>query len=120
MSDETGRGEVNLQPFPEGHGRWQVSFAGGDLPRWSGDGTRLSFLQDDTLMMEVEVTLGETPLLSDPRQAMTAASGRLGLEHGYDIAPDGESFVTVAFGEETGTGGDLTLISPWPSTPGEE
>jgi Tol biopolymer transport system component len=120
VSDETGRSEIQLRPFPEGHGRWQVSFAGGDLPRWSGNGTRLYFLQDDNLVMEVEVTLGETPLLSDPHRIFSAASHRLGPEHGYDVAPDGESFVTVAFGEETEAGGDLTLISPWPSTSGEE
>jgi Tol biopolymer transport system component len=120
VSDETGRGEVYLRSFPEGHGRWQVSFEGGDCPRWSAEGNRLVFLQDDNLVMEVGVTLGETPVLSDPRRLFSAATHRLGPEHGYDVAPDGDSFVTVAFGEESGAGGDLTLMSPWPSTSGED
>src|SRR5437773_337319 len=32
-SNSTGRPEIYVQPFPEGTGRWQVSFHGGDWPR---------------------------------------------------------------------------------------
>ena len=42
-SNSTGRPEVYVQPFPEGAGRWQVSFHGGDWPRWRGDSKELFY-----------------------------------------------------------------------------
>ena len=35
-SNSTGRNEIYVQPFPTGSGRYQVSFHGGDWPRWRG------------------------------------------------------------------------------------
>ena len=113
VSDETGHTEVLLRPFPKGSGRWQASTAGGDMPRWSADGARLYYLQDGDLLMEVEVDLGGMPRLSDPRPLFSAADRRLGLEHGYDPAPDGQGFITVEL-QNLSDGGDLTLIRPWP------
>jgi len=114
VSDETGRNEVFLRTFPEGAGHWQVSVAGGEMPRWSADGGHLYYLQDGDFLMEVEVELGGTPRLSDPRRLFSAASHRLGPEHGYDPSPDGDGFVTVEFGSGAGARGDLTLVAPWP------
>jgi len=42
-SDSSGRPEVYVQPFPAGSGRYQISFHGGDWPRWRGDGKELFF-----------------------------------------------------------------------------
>jgi Tol biopolymer transport system component len=43
-SDEVGgRREIHVQPFPSGHGRWQISDAGGDWPRWRRDGRELIY-----------------------------------------------------------------------------
>jgi len=120
VSDESGRREVYLRPFPHGSGRWQVSVEGGELPRWSPTGDRLYFVKDETRLFAVDVVLGATPLLSDPRPQFTATFGRLGLEHGYDVAPDGKSLALVELAGESASGGDLTLITPWPDeTTGE-
>jgi len=114
VSDETGHTEVHLCPFPEGAGRWQVSISGGEMPRWSADGRRLFYLQNDDQMMLVDIDLRGMPVLSDPRPLFSSANKRLGPSHGYDIAPDGSGFVTVELGTPEGGGGDLTLIRPWP------
>jgi Tol biopolymer transport system component len=42
-SNLTGRNEIHVQPFPSGSGHWQVSFHGGDWPRWRGDGKELFY-----------------------------------------------------------------------------
>ena len=42
-SDETGRPEIFLQPFPATGGKWQVSDQGGELPKWRRDGKELFF-----------------------------------------------------------------------------
>ena len=41
QSNETGRAEIYIKPFPEGPGKWQVSTDGGIWPRWRRDGKGL-------------------------------------------------------------------------------
>jgi Tol biopolymer transport system component len=113
VSDEHGRHDVYLRTFPEGSGVWQVSTDGGGFPRWSASGDRLYFLQDETVVMEVDVTTEPTVRLSDPRQVFAAAAHRLGPNHGWDIAAEGDRFLTVELGDVTASGGDITLVTGW-------
>ncbi|SPE50337.1 Protein kinase/protein beta WD-40 repeat [Verrucomicrobia bacterium] len=43
-SDESGRFEVYVQPFPRGGGKWQVSSEGGCAPLWARNGKQLFYL----------------------------------------------------------------------------
>lgn len=54
-SNETGRWEVYVTSFPEAKGKWQVSAAGGEQPRWRGDGKELFYLAPDAKIMAVPV-----------------------------------------------------------------
>src|SRR5262249_26374996 len=49
-TNESGREEVVVQPFPKSFGRWQISTSGGWWPRWSPDGQELYFVGDGKLM----------------------------------------------------------------------
>jgi Tol biopolymer transport system component len=42
-SDESGKGEVYIRPFPTGSQVWKVSADGGREPRWRSDGKELFF-----------------------------------------------------------------------------
>jgi Tol biopolymer transport system component/predicted Ser/Thr protein kinase len=42
-SNSTGREEIYVQPFPSGTGQYQISFHGGDWPRWRSDSKELFF-----------------------------------------------------------------------------
>ena len=45
-SNSTGRNEVYVQPFPNVQdGRWQISYHGGDWPRWRREGKKELFYQ---------------------------------------------------------------------------
>jgi Tol biopolymer transport system component len=44
-SDESGRFEVYVKPFPDPGGRWRISTAGGVQPRWRADGKELFYLE---------------------------------------------------------------------------
>ena len=48
-SDETGRGELYVRPFPTGAGKWQVSTGGGWEPHWRGDSKELFYLDTPQL-----------------------------------------------------------------------
>jgi eukaryotic-like serine/threonine-protein kinase len=54
-SDRSGRREVYVRPYPPADGEWTISIAGGEQPRWSGDGKELLFEAADGKMMAVPV-----------------------------------------------------------------
>ena len=96
-SDESGRHEVYVRPFPAGVGRWQVSVNGGSRPRWRSDGNELYYVEGTTLMAvpvstEQRFTLGQPQALFESPD-LAAPTGR-GAQ--YDVSPDGQRFVMVA------------------------
>jgi Tol biopolymer transport system component len=44
-SDESGKSEVYVRPFPTGEGRWKISVKEGFEPRWRGDGRELFYVE---------------------------------------------------------------------------
>ena len=93
-SNESERYEVFLKPFPSGDGKWQVSTNGGVPPRWDLSGKKLYFLEGDTLM-EVDVVTQPKLVLGTPHPLFSGAAKRLRLDFGYDVSPDGKTFVVV-------------------------
>ena len=56
-SDETGRNEIYVRPFPQASGgKWLVSTNGGTEPRWRRDGKELFYISADSKMMAAGVT----------------------------------------------------------------
>ena len=53
VSDESGRNDVYVQPFPGPGPKWLVSTDGGIDPVWSRDGRELFYRQDDQMMVAV-------------------------------------------------------------------
>lgn len=93
-SHESGRSEIFLKAFPAGEGKWQVSPNGGVTPRWDRSGTRLYYLQGDSLM-EVDVSTKSTVVLGTPRMLFSGAEAHLRWYFWYDVSPDGRTFVAV-------------------------
>jgi serine/threonine protein kinase len=95
-SNESGRWEIYVTSFPEAHGKWQVSNAGGDQPRWRSDGKELFYLSPDSKIMAVPVKTGANfdagaPLAlfpANPRE-MFATSELFS----YDVSQDGQKFL---------------------------
>jgi serine/threonine-protein kinase len=122
-SNESGRPEVYVRPFPLRGGKWQVSDGGGAYPRWSRDGDRLYYRTDAGLMVASVDTSGETfragkaqPLLDGSFQGGTAGLGLAGnVFADYDVAPDGKRFVLFPGAEDSGQGvhPHATLITHW-------
>jgi Tol biopolymer transport system component len=88
VSDESGRREVYVQPFPQGGQRVQISIEGGYMPIWSRDGRELFFLEGKTKLMSVPIAPGKE--LSPGRPALLF-EGR--FDFGYDVTPDGRFIV---------------------------
>jgi dipeptidyl aminopeptidase/acylaminoacyl peptidase len=98
QSDESGRWEIYVQPFPTGQGRWQISTAGGVLPKWNPSGKELAYLDGQKLMVvPVETKSAFVPGL--PRALFSGETLRTAMQlYGsplYDYSADGQKFVIV-------------------------
>ncbi|MGQ0733739.1 MAG: protein kinase domain-containing protein [Acidobacteriota bacterium] len=94
VSDESGRNEVYVQPYPEPGGRWLISTNGGTDPMWSRDGRVLYYLEDDRLMA-VPIQTGTTLTAGTPGRLFEGRYVRVGIGRNYDLAPDGSRFLMV-------------------------
>jgi serine/threonine-protein kinase len=107
VSNETGRDEVYVRPFPEGRGRWQVSTAGGTEPRWRRGGQELFYRNADTLIV---VQVRTRPGFSaGKRTSLFTGDYVSSTRHAtYDVHPDGQRFVFVTGDRTEAT--DLILV----------
>jgi Tol biopolymer transport system component len=96
VSDESGRREVYVQSFPGPGGKWQVSSAGGDQPRWRGDGKELYFGSPDQKVMAVDVTTGASFEAGVPRPLFPVHLDTAAARNHYLPSKDGQRFLLVA------------------------
>jgi serine/threonine-protein kinase len=93
-SDETGRQEVYVQPFPNiNDGKWIVSAAGGVSPVWSPTGQELFYMSGREVMSVVVKTEGAAFSAAGPERLFEGP-----FETGspqFDISADGSYFVMV-------------------------
>jgi Tol biopolymer transport system component/predicted Ser/Thr protein kinase len=98
-SDETGQREVYVRPFPAGEGQWKISIAGGEQPRWRGDGRELFFLAAEGKMMSVSVKAAAgtkpsfEPATPQPLFETHLAHGPADNVFEYDVTADGKRFL---------------------------
>jgi serine/threonine-protein kinase len=102
-SDESGRVEVYVRPFPDAGARVQVSADGGFRPIWSRDGTRIYYRQEQGVM---SASIAVAPALRvTAREALF--SGR--YDRDFDVARDGR-FLMI---ESDSSGRSLVVIPNW-------
>jgi Tol biopolymer transport system component len=110
-SNESGKFEVYVQPFPGPGGKWQVSTAGGTSPAWRRDGKELFYLEPDGKLMAVPVKTGAAFESETPTALFTSPVINDPDRH-YDVTGDGQHFVIVApIGAKTSP--PITLVQNW-------
>jgi serine/threonine protein kinase/Tol biopolymer transport system component len=113
-SNETGRTEVYVAPFPTMARKWQVSSSGGFSPKWRGDGKELFFLTPDYSMTSAEVNF-ENGQFEIVKTATMFFAGPRAILRGtaYDAATDGRRFLINSPDWEQSK--PVTLIQNWPA-----
>jgi Tol biopolymer transport system component/tRNA A-37 threonylcarbamoyl transferase component Bud32 len=112
-SNETGRWEVFVEPFPATGRRSQVSRDGGSQPVWRRDGSELFFVAPDGKIMSAELTRGTT-LPASPAKPLFQTRMRPTyppFPPNYDVSPDGQRFLVE--GVRPDTGPVITVIVDW-------
>lgn len=116
-SDESGRAEVYVRPFPGPGGKIQVSTDGGSHPLWSRNGRELVYRSGDRMMAAALTTDPElTP--SRPVQLFEGRYGEAPLFIVqellyYDVARDGQSFVMIKPVESESEPTQLEVVLNW-------
>ena len=83
QSNETGRSEIYVRPFPGPGGKSQVSTEGGSRPHWSHSGRELFFRAGPRVLVAA-VTTGQTFMAATPRLLFEGV-----YPPPYDVTSDG-------------------------------
>jgi Tol biopolymer transport system component len=105
QSNESGRDEVYIRPYPETErARVQASTEGGLAPRWARDGSELFFLSGDREMMAATITVTGGELRVSNREVLfdLPSSTLVGdRTTQYDVSNDGRFLMLrTASGDE--------------------
>jgi serine/threonine-protein kinase len=102
-SNESGRNEVYVRPFPEPGGKWRISTDGGTGPVWSRNGRELLFLGADGRVVVSAYTAQAASFQAGKLRAWSPTQIAVGAMASFDVNADGKRLMTIlAPEEETG------------------
>ena len=89
-SNETGRGEIFVRPFPKGDQKVQISKGADSGPVWSRSGREIFYVSGDQRMMAVTVRTAPTFTAGTPQPLFEWT-----FDAPFGVSPDGQRFVTI-------------------------
>ena len=111
-SNESGRSEIYITPYPGPGSKLQISTDGGIEPVWNRNGREL-FYRNANKLMAVDVktqptfSAGKPKMLFDDRYAPAN-----GAPANYDVSPDGQRFLMIKASEAT-TPTQINVVLNW-------
>ena len=116
-SDESGRSEIYVQPFPltsGGGGKWMVSRGGGTQPRWRRDGKELFYIANDQAVMAVDVSTSPAFKAGIPQALFERTILPDDRNFRWDVTADGKRFLLNTVEAETSTSSSpITVVLNW-------
>ncbi len=111
-SNETGRYEVFVQPYPVTGAKYRISNDGGIGPVWAPDGRELFYLNGDKMMV---VAIETRPVFKQGTPQLLFEGRYLSSTYraGYDIHPDGERFLMIKTEGESTTVNRINVVLNW-------
>ncbi len=115
LSNESGRPEIYVQPYPGPGGKWQISTEGGTEPVWNRNGREL-FYRSGNKLMAVQVTT--QPGFSPGKPTMLfereyGASQFPATGVAYDVSPDGQRFLMVKETDQSTAVTQISVVLNW-------
>ena len=107
-SNESGKDEIYVVPYPKHDGKWQVSTGGGIFPLWTRDGKALCYLNGSSIMV-VQITGTSTFDFSVPQKLLDLPPSTFVA----DIAPNGQQFIVGVVRSRQVTQSKLTVVLEW-------
>jgi len=100
-SNESGRNEVYVSPFPSMSGKQQISRDGGVEPIWNPSGGLIFYRDLFSALIETEVATSGSRLEIGGGTVLFRVFAQMPMRgSSYDVAPDGDRFLFNAIDEE--------------------
>lgn len=115
-SNESGRNEVYIRPFPGPGGKWQISTDGGSDPMWSRTRRELFYLANQSgprIMVTTYTAEGESFRASKPQRLSDATFTLRNPGASFrnlDLHPDGQRFAVAPAVDEAGAKQDKVVF----------
>jgi eukaryotic-like serine/threonine-protein kinase len=112
-SNESGRYEIYVRPFPGPGGKWQISTEGGSEPVWNPKGHELFYRQGQKMIAvdysaQPTFSAGKPKLLFEGPYVPTPRSFP-----DYDVSPDGQRFLMVKAPEQAQAPTPINVVLNW-------
>jgi Tol biopolymer transport system component/predicted Ser/Thr protein kinase len=116
-SNESGKNEVYVQPFPEASGgKSLVSQDGGNQPQWRRDGKELFYISADSKVMAVDITTTPVFRNGNPKPLFVApiwgGLPTLNVTR-YGVTPGGQKFLINTLASKAPPPSPITVVLNW-------
>ena len=113
-SDESGRQEIYVQPYPGPGGKWPISADGGREPVWNRNGREL-FYRNGNRMMAVEIATQPGFAAGKPRMLFEGPyDPTVFTAPNYDLSPDGRRFLMLKrFEQGVAAPAQINVVLNW-------
>ncbi|MBI3449662.1 MAG: protein kinase [Acidobacteria bacterium] len=110
LSDETGRDEVYVVPYPGPGGKWQISSGGAYEAAWLGDGHQIAVTTIEYSLLAVDVQARGSSLAVGASHPLF---GGVAIVGAFQITRDGKKILVASPLENTNTSNPLTIVTDW-------
>src|SRR5579864_7555295 len=117
VSNESGRPDIYVEPVPGPGGRRQISSDGGEEPRWVRQGQEITY-RNGTKMMSVPVQMRPAFQAGKPIELFDRKFDRGFGVDGYDVTPNGQTFVMTRSEHPAPT--EIRVVMGWPGEQAHE
>jgi Tol biopolymer transport system component len=107
VSDESGRSEIYIRPFPASGAHVLVSSDGGTDPRWEKDSRGIVYRSGDRFI-RAALTAGATVVVTQRTLLFSYATG-FGANYNYDLSPNG----TIVALRPSSVEAELIVVANW-------
>lgn len=111
-SNESGRPEIYVQPFPGPGGKWQISTEGGARPVWPRKDSEIFYIAGKKLMA---VPVQTSPTFSAGTPKVLFESEFYDSGHYYDASPDGKQFFFIKSVGQATSVSQINVVLNWPA-----
>ena len=112
-SNESGRYEIYVRPYPGPGGKWQISADGGTEPLWNPKGREL-FFRNGQKMMAVDYNAQPTFSAGKPKMLFEGPYVPTPRSFpDYDVSPDGQRFLMLKAVEQAQASAPINVVLNW-------
>ena len=113
ISNESGRYEIYVQPYPGPGGKWQISTEGATEPKWNPNGREL-FYRSGNKMMAVDIVTQPNFAAGKPRMLFEGRYEPAPYPTtNYDVSADGQRFLMIKPSDQEVATTQINVVLNW-------